>query len=58
MCEYCDVAKAVIRGEYGDYPERKYNLENEGYPYDIIQSMVNKMLDEYPNGNIPDWECF
>ena len=36
MCEYCDVAKAVIRGEYGDHPERKYNIENEGYPYDII----------------------
>lgn len=39
-----DVAKAVINGEYGDGESRRRKLEQEGYDYDTIQSLVNKLL--------------
>ena len=39
-----EVAEAVIRGEYGNYPERKEKLEAEGYNYSEVQNRVNEML--------------
>ena len=37
-----EMAKKVIVGEYGDYPERKTKLEAEGYNYEAIQKIVNQ----------------
>lgn len=37
-----EMAKKVIAGEYGDYPERKTRLEAEGYNYEAIQRIVNQ----------------
>ena len=37
-----EMAKKVIAGEYGDYPERKTRLEAEGYSYEAIQKIVNQ----------------
>lgn len=37
-----EMAKKVIAGEYGDYPERKERLEAEGYSYEAIQKIVNQ----------------
>ncbi len=39
-----EVARAVIAGDYGNYPERKERLEDEGYNYREVQSRVNEML--------------
>ena len=37
-----EMAKKVIAGKYGDYPERKERLEAEGYSYEAIQKIVNQ----------------
>lgn len=37
-----EMARKVIAGEYGDYPERKERLEAEGYSYEAIQKIVNQ----------------
>lgn len=37
-----EMAKKVMAGEYGDYPERKERLEAEGYSYEAIQKIVNQ----------------
>lgn len=39
-----EVAKDVIAGKYGNYPERKAKLESEGYNYSEVQGRVNEML--------------
>ena len=39
-----DVARAVIRGVYGNGSVRKLQLEREGYNYAEVQALVNKML--------------
>ena len=39
-----DVAKAVIRGEYGTGSTRRAKLTEEGYNYAIIQAKVNELL--------------
>lgn len=39
-----DVANAVIRGEYGNYPERKTKLESMGYNYNEVQAKVNELM--------------
>lgn len=39
-----DVAKEVIRGDWGNGDERKQRLEAAGYKYDEIQSRVNDIL--------------
>lgn len=41
-----EVAKDVIAGKYGNYPERKERLEAEGYNYAEVQGRVNEMLAE------------
>ena len=38
-----NVARAVYRGEYGNYPERKHNLEAAGYDYNAVQDYVNSV---------------
>jgi len=38
------VARRVINGDYGNYPERKTNLEKEGYDYYTVQKRVNELL--------------
>lgn len=38
------VAKEVIEGKWGVYPERKTKLEKAGYDYEKVQAAVNKML--------------
>ena len=44
-----EIAKDVIAGKYGNYPERKTKLEAEGYNYSEVQKKVNELL----NGNTP-----
>lgn len=39
-----EIAKDVIEGKYGNYPERKEKLEKEGYNYREVQDKVNEML--------------
>lgn len=39
-----EIAKDVIDGKYGNYPERKILLEKEGYNYQEVQDKVNEML--------------
>lgn len=39
-----EVAKAVIRGDYGNGSERKKKLEAEGYSYAQVQRRVNQLL--------------
>lgn len=39
------VAKDVIAGKYGVYPQRKTLLEKAGYDYEVIQGIVGAMLD-------------
>ena len=39
-----EVARLVIRGDYGNYPERKTRLEAEGYNYREVQDKVNQLL--------------
>lgn len=36
-----DIVMSVIRGEYGNGEERKQRLEEKGYDYEKIQTMVN-----------------
>lgn len=42
-----ELVKAVCQGEYGNYPERKTKLENEGYNYSEVQKIVNKRKGVY-----------
>lgn len=44
--EILAAAEAVIRGEYGDYPERKTALEAEGFIYEEVQAVVNQLLED------------
>lgn len=39
-----EIAKAVIRGEYGNGQERKDKLKAAGYDYSAVQARVNEML--------------
>lgn len=39
-----EIAKDVIAGKYGNYPERKTRLEAEGYNYSQVQGRVNEIL--------------
>lgn len=39
-----EIAKKVIRGEYGNGAARRAKLSQEGYDYKVIQSIVNEML--------------
>ncbi len=44
-----EIAKDVIAGKYGNYPERKTRLESEGYNYSEVQAKVDTLL----NNNAP-----
>lgn len=48
-----EVAKAVIRGDYGNGNDRKTRLEAEGYNYEEIQALVNSMLSGDSASSIP-----
>lgn len=39
-----DVALNVLRGVYGNIPERKIMLESEGFDYDYVQAHVNAII--------------
>ena len=39
-----EVAREVIKGKYGNQPERQKRLEAEGYNYRQVQDRVNEML--------------
>lgn len=42
-----ELVKAVCQGKYGNYPERKTRLENEGYNYSEVQKIVNQRKGVY-----------
>lgn len=42
--EYVDVANDVIKGRYGNMPERKERVERAGYDYETVQHMVNQLM--------------
>mgnify|MGYP002519993987 CR=1 FL=1 len=46
-----EVAKEVIRGEWGNGAERKKALTASGYDYDAIQKEVNRILKEKENSH-------
>lgn len=39
-----DIARAVIRGDYGNGADRRQALANAGYDYDAVQARVNQLL--------------
>ena len=39
-----DVARRVIRGDFGNGAERKAKLEAAGYDYNAVQARVNQLL--------------
>lgn len=39
-----EIAKDVINGDYGNYPQRKELLEKDGYNYSEVQKRVNEIL--------------
>lgn len=39
-----EVARAVIRGEWGNGADRKRRLTEAGYDYDVVQARVNELL--------------
>ena len=39
-----DIAREVIAGKWGNYPQRQKNLEKAGYNYGVIQARVNEMV--------------
>ena len=41
-----EVAQDVIIGKYGNQPERKINLERDGYNYTEVQGIVNEILSD------------
>ena len=41
-----EIAMDVIRGKYGVMPERKQKLEAEGYNYNDVRAMVNKLKNK------------
>lgn len=47
-----EIAKEVIEGKWGNYPERKERLEKAGYNYREVQDRVNEMLT--PKADILD----
>ena len=46
-----DIAKAVIRGDYGNGDNRIRNLQAAGYDYNAIQARVNEILGGAPVSN-------
>lgn len=40
-----EIAREVIDGKWGNYPERKTRLENAGYNYRQVQDRVNEILN-------------
>ena len=45
MCELCEAAKKVIKGNYGNGKDRKKKLEDEGFCYYCVQNLVNSYLN-------------
>jgi len=41
---YVEIAHEVIKGLWGNGNERKQRLRNAGYNYEVIQTIVNKLL--------------
>ena len=39
-----ELAKEVIAGKWGNYPERKTRLESAGYNYSEVQRRVNELV--------------
>lgn len=51
-----EIAKDVIKGLYGNYPERKELLEKDGYNYEEVQNKVNEILkDKKSDSNKNTW---
>lgn len=46
-----EIAKEVINGQWGNYPERKKALEASGYDYSTIQKLVNQLLNQALKSN-------
>lgn len=57
MCRYCDIAREVIRGDWGNGEERKRRLRAAGYDYGLIQNIVNYFLG-YSKRHPLDCECY
>lgn len=44
-----EMAKEVIRGEWGNGSDRRARIESAGYDYDAVQDRVNELLDSKPS---------
>lgn len=50
-----EVAREVVRGNWGNGAIRKKNLEAAGYNYDVVQAEVNRIMAGYgtaPGGTV------
>lgn len=50
-----EIAKDVIKGLYGNYPDRKKLLEKDGYNYDEVQHKVNEILHNKKSDSNKKW---
>ena len=41
-----DIACEVLDGKWGNGPERKQRIENAGYNYSAVQSIVNVLVND------------
>lgn len=44
-----ELAREVIRGEWGNGSNRRVRLERAGYDYDVVQNRVNEILEGAPS---------
>ena len=44
-----ELAREVIRGEWGNGSDRRVRLERAGYDYDVVQNRVNEILEGAPS---------
>lgn len=44
-----EIAKEVIRGEWGNGSDRRARIESAGYDYDAVQDRVNEILEGTPS---------
>lgn len=50
-----EIANDVIKGLYGNYPERKELLEKDGYNYEEVQTKVNDILKSNSSKSDENW---
>lgn len=55
MKDYVKTAKEVINGEWGNGETRRKLLEDAGYDYNTVQTLVNRILNGEDVGELVDY---